>query len=93
MRTVQFTVYNISELSPESRARAIGELRESLIETEDYEAVQWAIDDCALLEPAHDELVNLFGENYSEKIGDEFYYIVRERDYVQMRCDLLRLKD
>ena len=72
MRTIQFTVYNISELSAQARAKAIGDLRESLIETEDYEAFHWAKDDCALLEPAHDELVKIFGDNYLEKIGDEF---------------------
>ena len=72
MRTIQFTVYNISELSAQARAKAIGDLRESLMETEDYEAFHWAKDDCALLEPAHDELVKIFGDNYLEKIGDEF---------------------
>jgi hypothetical protein len=44
------------------------------MEKEYYEAALWAADDCALLEPAHDEMTELLGNDYYEKNGNQFVF-------------------
>mgnify|MGYP000654436519 FL=1 len=70
MRTIQ--IYSYNELEPVAKLRAIEEVREELMEKEYYEAALWAADDCALLEPAHDEMTELLGNDYYEKNGNHF---------------------
>ena len=72
MRTIQ--IYSYNELEPVAKLRAIEEVREELMEKESYEAALWAADDCALLEPAHDEMTELLGNDYYEKNGDQFVF-------------------
>ena len=72
MRTV--AIYNFKELEPTAKLRAIEEVREELMEKEYHEAALWAADDCALLEPAHDEMTELLGNDYYEKNGDQFVF-------------------
>jgi len=72
MRTIQ--IYSYNELEPVAKLRAIEEVREELMEKESYEAALWAADDCALLEPAHDEMTELLGNDYYEKNGNQFVF-------------------
>lgn len=66
MRTL--TIYTFDELSDEAKAKAIEAVREDLKEEgHDQFAFQWAIDDCALFEPAHAEMTELLGEDYYEQ--------------------------
>lgn len=66
MRTL--TIYKFNELSDEAKAKAIEAVREDLKEDgHDQFAFQWAIDDCALFEPAHAEMTELLGEDYYEQ--------------------------
>jgi hypothetical protein len=72
MRTIQ--IYSYNELEPAAKLRAIEEVREELQEKEYHEAALWAADDCALLEPAHDEMTELLGNDYYEKNGNQFVF-------------------
>jgi len=72
MRTIQ--IYSYNELEPVAKLRAIEEVREELMEKEYHEAALWAADDCALLEPAHDEMTELLGNDYYEKNGTQFVF-------------------
>ena len=72
MRTIQ--IYSYNELEPVAKLRAIEEVREELQEKEYHEAALWAADDCALLEPAHDEMTELLGNDYYEKNGNQFVF-------------------
>jgi hypothetical protein len=66
MRTL--TIYKFNELPPESQAKAIEKVRENLREDgHDHFAFNWAIDDCSLFEPAHQEMAGLLGEDYYEQ--------------------------
>lgn len=66
MRTL--TIYKFNELSDEAKAKAIEAVREDLKEDgHDQFAFSWAIDDCALFEPAHAEMVKLLGEDYYDQ--------------------------
>jgi len=72
MRTIQ--IYSYNELEPTAKLRAIEEVREELQEKEYHEAALWAADDCALLEPAHDEMTEILGNDYYEKNGNQFVF-------------------
>jgi hypothetical protein len=63
MKTVSINVYSFNELSTEAKENAIEQVRQSYYEYNDF--ANWATDDCSLFEPKHDELISLFGENYS----------------------------
>ncbi len=65
MRTI--AIYTYDELSPEAKETAREEVREEMRENEWHESYNWAIDDCALFEPAHDEMVKFCGNNYYEE--------------------------
>lgn len=66
MRTL--TIYTFDELSDQAKAKAIKAVREDLKEEgHDQFAFRWAIDDCALFEPAHAEMAELLGEDYYEQ--------------------------
>lgn len=62
MRTVTTKVFTFDELTEESKNKAIENTRQSYYEYNDF--AQWVIDDCALLEPKHQELEDLFGSDY-----------------------------
>ena len=66
MRTL--TIYTFEELSDEAKAKAIKSVRTKLKEDgHDTQAYDWAVDDCALFEPAHKEMAELLGEDYYEQ--------------------------
>ena len=65
MKTI--SIYEFSELSPEAKAVAIEEAREEMESNEWHEAFHWAVDDCALFEPKHEEMVKVCGEDYYEQ--------------------------
>ena len=67
-------IYNFSELSEKAKANAIENVRSMMRDTDYHEACRWAIDDCALFEPAHKEMAELFGEDYYEKNGNDFVF-------------------
>lgn len=72
MKTI--LLYNYEDLSEEAKAKAIEEKRELMEESESSMATRWAIDDCALFEPAHSEMAALFGEDYYERNGGLFVF-------------------
>ncbi len=65
MKTI--CIYEFSELSPEAKAVAIEEARAEMESNEWHEAYNWAVDDCALFEPKHEEMVKTCGDNYYEE--------------------------
>ena len=65
MRTI--TIHTFDELSEEAQKRALLNVKEVMEENDQDAAQNWAIDDCALFEPAHQDMVALFGENYYEE--------------------------
>lgn len=62
MRTIETTVYKFNELVEDAQQNAIEKIRDFYYEYNDF--VSLAIDDCALLEPPHKELEDLFGTEY-----------------------------
>lgn len=67
MREIHFQVYKLSELPEETQKKAIESYRDHMMETQSYMALDWAIDDCALFEPKHTEMVEILGEDYYER--------------------------
>jgi hypothetical protein len=65
MRTI--TIYKYGELTEEAQKNAILEVAEKMRENEWEDAQHWAIDDCALLEPKHEEMVAILGEDYYDR--------------------------
>jgi 3',5'-cyclic AMP phosphodiesterase CpdA len=59
-----------SELSDEAASNAIEKIRQERYE--DSYICEWAIDDSELFEPPHEEMAELFGENYYAGNGNEF---------------------
>jgi len=62
MRTIETKVYEFDELTDEAKETAVEQVRTSYYNYNNF--AEWAIDDCALLEPKHDELNELFGSKY-----------------------------
>jgi hypothetical protein len=65
MKTI--CIYEFSELNPEAKELAIESVREEMESNEWHEAYNWAVDDCALFEPKHEEMVKACGDNYYEE--------------------------
>lgn len=65
MRTIQ--IFKFEELSSQAQANAIQEHRWEMQEREGAEALHWALDDCSLWEPPHDEMVALLGHDYHDR--------------------------
>lgn len=63
MRTIRTKVYTFNELSKEAQEFAINEIRNNYYECNDF--ASWAVDDCSLFEPEHQELEGLFGKDYN----------------------------
>lgn len=64
MQTITIEIYQFNELSNEAKENAIEQIRQKRYDYNDY--IHWVIDDCYLFEPKHDELFNLFGEQYGK---------------------------
>jgi hypothetical protein len=62
MRTLEIKLFTFDELSNEAKENAIKQVRESYYEYNDF--YQWAIDDCALLEPLENKLTEILGKDY-----------------------------
>ena len=62
MKTITLNIYSFDELSEDAKKVAIENVRNTYYENNDF--ILWAIDDCALFEPKHEELNNLFGKDY-----------------------------
>lgn len=62
MRTIEIKLYYFDELTDEAKEKAIDNVRNQDGYGDDFGS--WAVDDCSLLEPLHEELVGLFGEDY-----------------------------
>ena len=62
MKTI--SIYNFEELTPEAQLNAIRKER-TLLEMNDSDlALDWAIDDCSLFEPKHQEMTAILGDDY-----------------------------
>lgn len=62
MRTIEIKLYSFDELTEEAKEIAVDNVRNQDGYGDDFGS--WAVDDCSLLEPLHEELVELFGEDY-----------------------------
>ena len=65
MRQIQ--IFKFDELSEKAKEKAIEERKEWMEDNLSAEAENWAIDDCALFEPSHKEMVELLGEDYYDR--------------------------
>jgi len=70
MQTIEIQIYSFDELTQDAKNNAIEQIRQRLYN--DSDILHWIIDDCYLLEPAHDELVNLCGLAY-EKLSNPIF--------------------
>lgn len=93
MRTVTTNFYSFNELSPEAQKVAIENERERMEEEDSQLLLQWAIDDCSLLEPKHDELVRVFGENYDEKFKRGFLIINNRNVFCDLDSDRIDISN
>lgn len=64
MKTIEVKVYFFNELSEQAKKIAIEQARNR--KYNDSSIAEWTIDDCYLFEPKNEELINLFGEEYSK---------------------------
>lgn len=62
MRTIETKLFSFNELSEEAKEKAIENVRQEYYKHNDF--AEWAVDDCALLEPKHDELENIEGYSF-----------------------------
>lgn len=65
MRTIE--IFKFSELTPAAQATAIREHKWEMQEKESFEALRWALDDCSLWEPTHQEMTAALGSDYYER--------------------------
>jgi hypothetical protein len=65
MRTI--TIYKYDELTEEAQKIALQEVEEKMRDSEWEDAQHWAIDDCALFEPKHEEMAAILGEDYYDR--------------------------
>ncbi len=75
MKTIEIQIYSFDELTKDAKDNAIEQIRQRRYN--DYDLIHWIIDDCYLLEPAHDELVNLCGLEY-DKLSTPIFKNSRE---------------
>lgn len=72
MRTIETKVFTFDELTKEAKQTAIQNIRESYWDYNEFG--YWAIDNCYLFEPPHDELIDIFGTSfYFDLNKDEEY--------------------
>ena len=62
MKIIETKIYTFDELSNEAKENAIEQIRNSYYNRNDF--WEWSKDDCALLEPPHKEMIELFGDDY-----------------------------
>lgn len=80
MRTVETKVFTFDELTETAKNNAIENTRQGYYEDNDF--LEWAIDDCYLLEPKQQELEKLFGSDYKFPLlkNNRNIYLSLDRD-------------
>jgi hypothetical protein len=76
MRTLTLNLFKFSELSPEIQKKAIENYRKELEQGNygSHDFPRWAIDDCALFEPLHKDMVAILGDEYYIENGEQFVF-------------------
>jgi len=85
MQTLEIQLFNFDELTKESKEKAIEGVRELCYVDNNF--AEWAIDDCALLEPLHKDLFDLLGKNYNFpliKNNREIYFSLDRDKYIDV---------
>lgn len=72
MRTIQ--IFKFEELSPSAQASAIREHEWEMREKDGQDAMLWALDDCSLWEPPHEEMVTALGPDYYDRNSNKQGY-------------------
>jgi hypothetical protein len=72
MRTIQ--IFKFEELSPSAQASAIREHKWEMREKDGQDAMLWALDDCSLWEPPHEEMVAALGPDYYDRNSNKQGY-------------------
>ncbi len=87
-RTFSVELLKFNELTPEAQETAIENYRSELEEGKhgSSDFPNWAIDDCSLLEPKHQDMVELFGEDYYFNNKEQFVF-KNNRDGITFNCD------
>jgi hypothetical protein len=75
MKTIEIQLYSFDELNKDAKENAIEQIRQRRYD--DSDIFRWIVDDCYLIEPAHDELVNLCGLEY-EKLSTPIFKNTRK---------------
>ena len=87
MGTIITKVYKFDELSEQAKQTAIEEVRNKYYQDNDF--ANWAVDDCALFEPKHEELSKLFGKDYDFpliKNNRRVYFDTDQNRYIDISC-------
>jgi len=91
MRTIRTKLYKFEELSEEAQETAIEQVRDSYYAYNDFS--EWAIDDCTLFEPKHEELSTLFKSDYKfpllENTGNKIYFDTGRGSYLDCENALI----
>jgi hypothetical protein len=91
MRTIETKLYKFEELSEEAQETAIEQVRDSYYAYNDFS--EWAIDDCTLFEPKHEELSTLFKSDYKfpllENTGNKIYFDTERGSYLDCENALI----
>lgn len=85
MRIVEIKLYSFDELNENAKEKAIESIRDLYYESNDF--ALWAIDDCSLLEPPHNELINVLGNDY------KFPLLKNTREKLYFSCERDRFID
>lgn len=93
MRTIETKVYSFNELSEDAKQKVIESVRESYYKYNDF--AEWAIDDCALFEPKHEELENIEGYNFPllENTRQKIYFSADREWYLDCENALIVTND
>jgi hypothetical protein len=91
MRTIE--IYTFEELGQEATTVAIDEVKAVMEENEQQEAYYWAIDDCALFEPKQEEMVNLFGPEYTDRFNDKGFLFKNKRNGINFNNEYFATLD
>jgi hypothetical protein len=82
MKTIEINIYSFEELSEQAQQKAIDQMREKYYEHNDFG--HWAVDDCSLFEPPHEELSKLAAEDNRQY---EFPMIENTRKNIRFSTD------
>jgi hypothetical protein len=95
MKTIEVKIFAFSELNEQAKEKAIEQVREMYYEHNDF--ARWAIDDCALFEPKHQELEQLFGKDYKfpliENTRKNIYFDTDRNSYLDCEDAMIVTND